>query len=61
MYMQARFVPREGHEPLTAIALGYPGDPEALPDQLRKVELADRKRKSASQFVFSGRWKETES
>jgi nitroreductase len=53
-------IPR-GHEPLTAIALGYPGDPEALPDQLRKMELADRKRKSISQFVFSGRWRETES
>jgi nitroreductase len=51
----------KGHEPLTAIALGYPGDPETLPDQLRKMELADRKRKSVSQFVFSGRWKETES
>jgi nitroreductase len=51
----------QGHEPLTAIALGYPGDPEALPDQLRKMELADRKRKSVSQFVFSGRWKEAES
>jgi nitroreductase len=47
-----------GHEPLTAIALGYPGDPETLPDQLRKMELADRKRRSVSQFVFSGRWEE---
>jgi nitroreductase len=53
-------IPR-GHEPLTAIALGYPGDPDALPDQLRTIELADRKRKSVSQFVFSGRWRETES
>jgi nitroreductase len=51
----------KGHDPLTAIALGYPGDPDALPDQLRTIELADRKRKSVSQFVFSGRWRETES
>jgi nitroreductase len=47
-----------GHEALTAIALGYPGDPQTLPGPLRKAELADRVRRPLGEFVFSGRWKE---
>jgi nitroreductase len=45
-------------EPVTAIALGYPGDPEILPEELRKREVAPRSRKPFEQFVFSDRWKE---
>lgn len=45
-----------GFEPVTAIALGYPGDPAALPDDLRKRELAERERKPLTSFVFEGRW-----
>jgi nitroreductase len=42
------------HQPLTAIALGYPGNPDDLPEQLKKRELAERTRKDFSDFVFSG-------
>ena len=46
----------EGHEPVTAIALGYPGEPEALPEELRARELLVRERKKVESFVFGGRW-----
>jgi nitroreductase len=42
------------HQPLTAIALGYIGDPSSLPDELKKRELAERKRKDFDELVFSG-------
>ena len=45
-----------GHEPLAMIALGYPGDPDALPDDLRVREVAPRTRKPTSEFVFADRW-----
>lgn len=41
---------------LTAFALGYPGDPAALPDALRERELAPRVRKPVAEFVFGGSW-----
>lgn len=44
------------HEPVAAIAVGYPGDPASLPDPLRERELAPRTRRALQQFVFSGRW-----
>ncbi len=46
----------EGWEPVAAIALGYPGDPESLPEPLRERELAPRTRKPLEQFAFAGRW-----
>jgi nitroreductase len=45
------------HRCLTALALGYPGDPQSLPDALRERELAPRVRKPVSEFVFGGAWK----
>lgn len=44
---------------LTAFALGYPGDPAALPDALRERELAARVRKPVSEFVFGGSWQQS--
>jgi len=49
----------EGWEPVSGMAIGYPGDPENLPEQLRKTELAPRTRKPLSEFVMSGRWGHT--
>jgi len=49
----------DSHEPVTGIALGYPGTPEQLPDKLRQRETAPRTRKSIGEFVFSGRWGQT--
>lgn len=46
----------DSHEPVTAIAVGYPGAPEQLPDKLRQRELAPRTRKPIGDFVFAGRW-----
>jgi nitroreductase len=46
----------EGYEAVAGIALGYPGDPASLPDQLRERELAPRERKPLDAFVFTGRW-----
>ncbi|WP_428307028.1 nitroreductase family protein [Lacipirellula sp.] len=45
-----------GIEPLTAIAIGYEGDPNSLPEHQRQRDLAPRTRKPLSEFVFSGRW-----
>src|SRR6266478_10160462 len=48
-----------GWEPVAAIAIGYPGDPESLPQPLRERELAPRTRKHLSEFVMTGRWGHT--
>ncbi len=39
-------------EVVSIIALGYPGDPEALPEPLRTRELAPRRRRPLAEFVF---------
>lgn len=46
-------------EPIAALALGYPGDPEALSQKLRDREVASRTRKPLAEFVMSGRWGHT--
>jgi nitroreductase len=46
----------EGYEPLTGIAVGYAGDPKALPEGLRDRDLARRPRKPLKEFVFSQTW-----
>lgn len=49
----------EGYEAVAGIAIGYPGDPDSLPEQLRKRELEPRSRKPLSSFVFTGDWGHT--
>jgi nitroreductase len=49
----------QGYEAVAGFALGYPGDPRSLPDQLREREVAPRERKPLESFVFSGKWGET--
>ena len=44
------------HDPITAIAVGYPGDPQQLPPKIREIEQSPRTRKSLSEFVFSGQF-----
>ena len=46
----------DDYEVLTAIALGYRGSPEDLPDGLRKREVAKRQRKALGEVVFEGEW-----
>jgi len=43
----------EDYHPLTAIAIGYPGDPGILPDRQKERELAERKRRDPDEFVYS--------
>lgn len=43
-------------EAIAAFVIGYPGDPQALPETLRDRELAPRTRKPLSEFVLSGAW-----
>ena len=47
-----------GWEAVAAIALGYPGEADSLPEPIRQRELARRARKPLEQFVFTGRWGE---
>ena len=46
-------------EPVAAMAIGYPGDPDSLPGKLRDRELAPRTRKPLSEFVMTGGWGHT--
>jgi len=47
--------------PVTAVAVGRPGDHNTLPEKLRARELAPRERKPQSDFVFHGEWGESSS
>lgn len=49
----------EGCQPLAVIALGYPGNLDVLPDDLRERELAPRSRKPLEEFVFEGHWEQS--
>src|SRR5262249_10121902 len=45
-----------GFEAIAAFAIGYPGDPNALPQPLRDREIAPRSRKPIRDFVITGQW-----
>ena len=45
-----------GWEPIAAFVIGYPGDPESLPEPLRQREVAPRERKPLESFVQGGHW-----
>lgn len=51
----------EGFEPVAAIALGYGGELDRLPEQFRAQELAPRTRRPIQSFVFQGQWGQTAS
>lgn len=47
----------EGYHPVTAVALGYQGDPESLPDGwMKDSELETRTRKGLAEVVFTETW-----
>lgn len=48
----------EDYEPVSMIAVGYPGDADELPEDLRQRELAPRKRRPLAELVFEGKWKQ---
>jgi nitroreductase len=43
-------------EPMAAMAIGYPGHPDGLPEKLREREKAPRTRRPISEFVYSRDW-----
>jgi nitroreductase len=47
--------------PVAAMAIGYPGDPQSLPEKLREREVAPRIRKPLTEFVMTGGWGHTAS
>ena len=53
---RAEFHIPDGWDAMTGIAIGYPGDVNSLPDELRKRETSPRTRKALSSFVFTGNW-----
>lgn len=48
-------IPTE-YDVVAAIAIGYPGDPEMLPERFQQRELAKRSRKPITDFTFAGHW-----
>lgn len=51
-------VPDE-YDAVSIIVLGYPGNPETLPEKLKERELKPRERKPLSSLVFSGSFGKT--
>jgi hypothetical protein len=49
----------DGFRPLTAIAIGYVGNPNTLPEKHKECDLGPRQRKSLAEFVFGGGWETT--
>ena len=49
----------ETHDVVAGIALGYYGELEQLPEDIREREVAPRQRKPLAEFVFGGVWGET--
>jgi hypothetical protein len=49
----------EAFEPMAAIAMGYPGAPELLPEDLRPNPPALRHRRPLAETVFGEVWGET--
>lgn len=46
----------EHFEAWTGLAIGYPKDLDAVPEDLKQRALGSRQRKPLSQFVFTGKW-----
>jgi nitroreductase len=46
----------DDYEAVAALAIGYLGDPESLPEALKDREKAPRTRKKIQEFVFRGKW-----
>jgi nitroreductase len=46
----------DGSEAVTGIAIGYAGDPNSLPEELKQRDLTPRERKPLRDFVFGCSW-----
>lgn len=48
----------EDFDPVTGVAVGYLGDPETLPEDLRAKERRERRRRPLEELAFAGRFGE---
>jgi nitroreductase len=53
---RALFAVPAGYDPIAVAALGYRGDPAALPPEVEEKSPALRERKPLGEFVFDGGW-----
>ncbi len=54
--IQSEYQIPEHYEAVTALAIGYFGDPNTLPDNLAEREQANRTRNPFTDFVFTNQW-----
>ncbi|MBF0460597.1 MAG: nitroreductase family protein [Magnetococcales bacterium] len=54
--VRALYALEEIFEPVTVLALGYPGSPDRLSAPLREREVAPRQRKPLEEIAFNGTW-----
>jgi nitroreductase len=53
-HIRAEYALPDDVEPVAAIAVGWPGDPDTLPERQREREKAPRQRKSLDEIVLGG-------
>jgi len=46
----------EGYEPVAVVAIGYPGDPDQLPETMRNAEMQASPRRPLEEVVFREKW-----
>ncbi len=46
----------DGFEPVSAFAIGYPGDPATLDETFQKLEASPRTRRPQADSLYEGRW-----
>lgn len=51
----------EDYQPISVSAFGYSGDPDLLPEDMRKSEFEERQRRPLNETVFSGKFGNTSS
>ncbi|MFC2101827.1 nitroreductase family protein [Bacteroidota bacterium] len=49
----------QGYKPLAVMAIGYYGDPDTLPEEMKEREIASRERKELKELVFSEKFGKT--
>lgn len=54
--IRAAYAVPEGFEPVSGLAVGYLGDPDTLPDDLKQKEQRERERRPLEEFVFADAW-----
>ncbi len=53
---RAAFEMPDGFQPIAVLAVGQPGDPSSLPEDLQGGENAPRERKPGSALIYDGTW-----